>query len=162
LSILNKHQKKLEVFVFLQISPVRSTLGLGLAEALGIDQSQIVPESSFWDSLESNQPKVVGLVVYHSDLGFRTLCKWRQTWTLRDIELLQLGSFASVCFNTEVAIGNILDLQDHSTDNFVVITPSQPFYRAYAITNTDVFDTMPVDGELHDIRELVKQVRTTS
>ena len=78
-----------------------------LAEALGIDQSQIVPESSFWDSLESNQPKVVGLVVYHSDLGFRTLCKWRQTWTLRDIELLQLGSFASVCFNTEVAIGNI-------------------------------------------------------
>lgn len=98
-----------------------------LAEALGIDQSQIVPESSFWDSLESNQPKVVGLVVYHSDLGFRTLCKWRQTWTLRDIELLQLGSFASVCFNTEVAIGNILDLQDHSTDNFVVITPSQQF-----------------------------------
>lgn len=132
-----------------------------LANLMGIDRSQIVPESTFWDSAESSQGKLVGLEVYNSDSGFRTLCKWRQTWNLQDIELFQFASYASGKFNSEVAIGNFLDLQDVSTDQFIVITPAKQFYRAYAVTNTDLFDTASVDDELYDVEMLVKQYSTT-
>ncbi len=127
-----------------------------LADVLGIDRSQIVDESTFWDFAESGQGKVVGLEVCHSNLGFRTLCKWRQTWNLRDIEPFQLASYASVKFNSEVAIGNFIDLQDGSADQFIVITPAKQFYRAYAVINADVFDTSSVDDELYDVEMLVK------
>lgn len=132
-----------------------------LGDVLRIDRSQIVPESTFWDSAESSQGKFVGLEVCHSDLGFRTLCKWRQTWNLRDIELFQIASCVSVRFNSEVAIGNFIDLQDGSADQFIVITPAKQFYRAYAVTNTDVFETAPIDDELFDVEMLLKQEGTT-
>jgi len=131
-----------------------------LADAMGIDGSQIMAEATFWDSAESRQGKFVGLEVYNSNSGFKTFSKWRQTWNLQDIEFFQLASNASGKFNSEVAIGNFLDLQEVSTDQFIVITPAKQFYRAYAVTNTDVFDTAPVDNELYDLELFMKQCRT--
>ncbi|MFO0884930.1 MAG: hypothetical protein U0894_12210 [Pirellulales bacterium] len=131
-----------------------------LADAMGIDHSQIMSVATFWDSAESRQGKFVGMEVYNSNSGFKTLCKWRQTWNLQDIEFFQLASYASGKFNSEVAIGNFLELQNVSTDQFIVITPAQQFYRAYAVTNTEVFDTAPVDNELYDVERFMKQERT--
>ena len=131
-----------------------------LAEVLRIDRSQIVSDTTFWDCVETSHEKIVGVQVYHSDLGFKTLCKWRQTWNLTDIELFQMAAYASVKFHSEVAIGNFIDPPDESGEQFIVITPARQFYRAFSSTNTEVFDTASVDGELFDVDMHIKRART--
>jgi len=128
-----------------------------LADTLRIDRSQIVAESEFWNCIENGPGTAVGLGVFHSNAGFRTLCKWYQARDFREAEFLTSAITASLMFNSEVAIGNFIDSPDGSADQFIVITPAKQFYRAYSLMNTDAFDTIPVDGNLYDVESLINQ-----
>lgn len=113
-----------------------------LADVLSVEKVKIGSHIDFWKSIGTPAELSIGLVVKFSASGFKTFATWHQKADMAPLELLKIAERASKHFMTEVAVGDCLGSPGASTDRFLVVTPESQLYRAYAISNSDVFEVV--------------------
>jgi len=123
----------------------RATLVAFMSRSLGVDVTRIVTSEEYWELERTGKGKAIGLEVFLSDAGFRTLCRWYQQDELSPADLLMLATKASVAFQTDTVIANCIEPSDASADQFLLVTPERKFYRAYATVNSLVFEIALID-----------------
>lgn len=111
-----------------------------LATVLGLRTDLIGSEMDFWERLQTSSELKAGVSVRWTAEGFQTLVKWYQTSELSQIDLLKIAAKASSHFRTDAAIGNFADSPEVSTDRYFVVSADGYFYRANAISNSEVFE----------------------
>jgi hypothetical protein len=114
-------------------------------------------EMAFWERLHTTSELSIGMSVRWTASGFQTLLRWYQATDLSHIELLKIAAKASSHFMTDTAIGNFVDSPETSTDRYFMVTADGRFFRAYAMSNSDILD-LRTEGPSIAFSEALRQL----